>query len=274
MDVLHATTFAIPPVTAPLVVTVHDLAFLAAPEHFSARGNRFFRAGLELTRRHARLVLVPSRQTMAECVEAGIEEDRLRVVPWGVAPSTVSAAEVADVRARYRLARDYVLWCGTLEPRKNLPGLLAAFARIERQRPELDLVLVGPPGWGDAVGSGVRPSAERVHTLGRVPEADLAALYAGAAVFCYPSLREGFGLPVLEAMAAGAPVVTSSGTPMADLIGGGGFAVPATDVGALAQALLAVLGARDGFASAARSRADQYTWQATAQATQRAYDEA
>ncbi len=274
VDLLHATTFAIPPVTAPLVVTVHDLAFLSAPEHFTPRGNRFFRAGLELTRRRARLVLVPSRQTMAECVEAGIESERLRLVPWGVDPVRASPSQVELVRRRHGLGRDYVLWCGTHEPRKNLPRLLSAFARVAGERPDLDLVLVGPPGWGDSVGAGERPPVDRVHTLGRVPADELAALYAGATVFCYPSLREGFGLPVLEAMSAGAPVVTSAGTPMADLLGGGGLAVSPTDEAALAEAMLAVLADRDRYASVARVRAGEFTWRATAEATQHAYDEA
>lgn len=275
VDVLHATTMAIPPATAPLVVTVHDLAFRDDPSHFTARGLRFFEAGFELVRRHAARVLVPSRDTLQACVEAGMEQDRLRLVQWGVDPYRGGPEEVERVRRQFGLRSDYLLWCGTLEPRKNLPTLLAAFAQVATERPELDLVIVGPQGWGDALGSGQMPPADRVKLLGYVAAQDLSALYAGARAFCFPSLSEGFGLPVLEAMAAGTPVVTSTHTPMADLIGAAGLAAPALDVTALADAILTVTGpARSEFAAAARPRAAEFTWASTARATQAAYAEA
>ncbi|MFV0460111.1 MAG: glycosyltransferase family 4 protein [Actinomycetales bacterium] len=274
VDVLHATTMAIPPATRPLVVTVHDLAFLNHPEHYTSRGNRFFRAGLERTRRHARLVLVPSAHTRDECVQAGIAPERIRVVPWGVEPRRADPDAVRRVRTRFGLNHDYVLWCGTAEPRKNLPGLLAAFAQVAAREAGIDLVLVGPKGWGDAQGAGPRPPAERVHTLGFVDDADLVALYTGAEAFCYPSIEEGFGLPVLEAMGAGTPVVTSTGTPMAELVGAAGLAESAHDPTALAQALLTVLRRRDDFAAAAGPRAAAFSWEATARATEQAYRDA
>lgn len=280
VDVVHATTFAVPPAAAPLVVTVHDLAFLHDPHHYTTRGNRFFRRGLDLTVREAELVLVPSRQTAEDCVAHGVDADRIRLVPWGVAPATGTPPEVvASARLRYHLPRRYVLWTGTLEPRKNLSTLLAAFAQVARHG-DLHLVLVGPLGWGDAVGDGPRPPADRVHALGFVPDADLQALYAGAEAFCYPSTREGFGMPVLEAMAHGLPVVTSEGTPMADLIDGdgdttagpAGLAVPATSPDALAAALLEVTGDRhDELAEAASARAASRPWSLTAALTAEAY---
>lgn len=275
VDVVHATTSAIPPKRGPLVVTVHDLAFLHAPEHFSRNGNRFFRQGLDLTRRDADLVLVPSAQTLGDCVWAGIGEDRLRLVPWGVEAPRVTDQERDEVLRRHGIDRPYLLWCGTLEPRKNLPRLLEAFAEVAACERGLDLVLVGPPGWGQAVGAGPRPPADRVRTLGFVPDADLQALYAGARAFAYPSLREGFGMPVLEAMAHGVPVVTSAGTPMESLVGPAGLAVPPTDVDALAGALTEVVGAgHDRYAARAAERAAGRTWAATAAATAAAYAEA
>lgn len=275
VDLVHATSFAVPPAgRTPLVVTVHDLAFLHDPEHYSARGNRFFRLGLELTRRHARLVLVPSEQTRDECLEAGLDAARIRVVPWGVEPARAGDVEVARVRGRYGLDRPYLLWAGTHEPRKNLPTLLAAYDEVCTLA-DLDLVLVGPDGWGEQVPEPHPPPPGRVRTLGFVPQADLEALYAGAHVFCYPSSREGFGMPVLEAMAHGVPVVTSLGTPMQELVGNAGEAVPATDAAALAAALLRVGGpARDALGALARERASRRGWDATAEATVAAYREA
>ncbi len=149
IDVVHATTFAIPPKSAPLVVTIHDLAFLRDPSHFTPRGVRFFHRGLQLALRDADVVLVPSRTTYDECRDAGFGADRLRLVPHGVTVPAVEPADVARFREQHGIERPYVLWCGTLEPRKNLPVLLAAFARLREQVADLDLVLVGPAGWGD-----------------------------------------------------------------------------------------------------------------------------
>ena len=274
VDVVHATTSAVAPRRGPLVVTVHDLAFLHAPEHFSRNGNRFFRQGLALARRDADLVLVPSAQTLDDCARAGIGADRLRLVPWGVDPAGVLTTDREEVLRRHGVERPYALWCGTLEPRKNVPTLLAAFAAVAEDVPDLDLVMVGPRGWGEATATGRRPPADRVHTLGFVPDDDLQALYAGARVFVYPSLREGFGMPVLEAMAHGVPVVTSRGTPMEELVGPAGLVVPATDTGALAAALATAAGAgHDDLARHARGRAAARTWDATAAATVAAYRE-
>ena len=154
VDLVHATGIAMPPATKPVVSTVHDLAYLDYPEMFSRAGLRFFRRALELTLAEATLVLCSSRSTLARCREAGFDEGRLRHVPLGVRVDTASERQVDEMRARFRLERDYILWTGTVEPRKNLHGLLQAFAQIEMQ---IDLVLVGPSGWNEdlegAVGS-------------------------------------------------------------------------------------------------------------------------
>ena len=277
VDLVHATTLAIPPKLprragrVPLVVTVHDLAFLQAPEHFTARGNRFFLRGLELTRRLADAIIVPSRLARQECLDAGLPGGIVHVVPHGVDPDRTTPGQVTDTLARHGLHRPYVLWCGTLEPRKNVSGLLAGFARVAAERPDLDLVLAGPSGWGDALGDGPRPPADRVRALGFVSDADLAALYRGATAFAYPSLREGFGLPVLEAMAHGAPVLSTTGTPMADVAGDAGVLVT-PDADAIAAGLLEVTGPRrDELAVRALARAGEFSWQECARATAEVY---
>ncbi len=129
------------------------------------------------------------------------------LVPWGVDEPRATPAEVERVRATYHLHQPYVMWAGTIEPRKNLPTLLDAFRRLDRHG--LDLVLVGPRGWNEDLERHVGSADGRVRQLGFVPEADKRALLAGASVFCLPSLQEGFGLPVLEAMAQGVAVITS-----------------------------------------------------------------
>ncbi|HEY0870762.1 MAG TPA: glycosyltransferase family 1 protein [Acidothermaceae bacterium] len=267
IDVIHATTFAIPPKSAPLVVTVHDLAFLHEPSHFTRHGRRFFTRGLALARTQADLVLVPSQSTLDDCVGAGFDASRLRLVPHGVAVPDVSASQIAAFVSQHHLPERYVLWCGTLEPRKNVPTLLRAFAQVRRSDPSLALVLVGPTGWGD-----VPTEAAGVHLLGFLPAEDLHAAYAGARAFCYPSLREGFGLPVLEAMAHGVPVVTSSGTAMAEFVGDAGFLVDPLDADAMARGLEKAMGDRhDELAKAGREKAAVYTWNKAAELTAEAY---
>ena len=273
-DVVHATTWAVPPTRRPLVVTVHDVAFRRDPGHFTPRGVRFFERSLERTVAEADVVVVPSEATARDCVDAGIDRERLAVVPHGVRVRATTPAEVAAFRSVHGLQRPYVLWTGTREPRKNLAGLLAAFALVAESEPELDLVLVGPAGWGEdaTVPDAVRP---RVHAVGRLSWADLQAAYAGARAFCFPSLWEGFGMPVLEAMAHGVPVVTSAATSMAEVTGDAGLLAPATDAAALAEALGRAVGPEhDRLAAAGRALAARATWAAAAEATLAAYHRA
>ncbi|HXH58345.1 glycosyltransferase family 1 protein [Iamia sp.] len=274
VDLVHATAVAVPGARVPLVVTVHDLAFLSEPGHATRHGLRFFRRGIELTRRHARLVLVPSEATARECEAAGIGPERVRVVPWGVTPVAVDEAMLAAVRTRHALDRPYVLFCGTVEPRKNLPRVVQAVARLGRD--DVELVMVGPEGWNEDLAALLARLPGRARSLGFLPQADLAPLYAGAAVVAYPSLREGFGLPALEAMAQGAPVVTSVGTATEEVVGDAGVLVDPTSVPAIAAGLDRVLGdpdlARD-LGRRGRARAATFTWARTAEATVAAYRE-
>jgi glycosyltransferase involved in cell wall biosynthesis len=274
VDVVHATTAAMPPRSAPLVATIHDLAWITFPEHFTARGLRFFRRGFDLARQDADLVLCSSQATLRACAAQGMDEGKLRHVPLGVRVDPATEGEVAEVRRRYGLGRDYVMWTGTVEPRKNLSGLARAFARLERD--DLDLVLVGPKGWNEDLDATMAPVKDRVRALGFVPSEDLPPLYAGARVFCYPSLLEGFGFPVLEAMAQGTPVVTSLGTSTEELGKDAAVLVDPTDPQELASAITRVLEdeplARK-LAQAGRDRVTEYTWERTARVTLDAYRE-
>jgi glycosyltransferase involved in cell wall biosynthesis len=277
VDVVHATAVAIPPCRAPLVVTIHDLAFLADASHATRHGNRFFRRGTDLARRCARLVLVPSDATAEECRRAGFAEDRLRVVPWGVTARRVTEQEVADTRQRLGLDRPYVLFVGTIEPRKNLAGVVGAMGKITQD--DVDLVLVGPDGWNEDLGAlvaALEGTGVRVHRLGFQPPDALGPLFAGAAVFCFPSLREGFGLPVLEAMAHGTPVVTSGVSATAEVAGSAALLVDPLDTDEIAAALDRILGdtalAAD-LRTRGRARAAEFTWARTAELTVAAYAE-
>ena len=265
VDVVHATAHVASASRAPWVATVHDLHFLHEPDHFTRRGVWVFRRFLDLVRSEASVVLCPSEATRADCLEAGIDADRLRVVPWAVADPPAAPAAVDRVRRRHGLDRPYVLFAGTVEPRKNLGRLVDAFGRLGPV--DADLVLVGPEGWG-GLDTG---SARR---LGFLPRADVDALYAGAAAVCYPSLREGFGLPVLEAMAQGAAVVTSATTATAEVAGDAALLVDPEDVDAIAGALHRLLTDPELAArlrAAARDRAAAFTWDRTAAGVVAAY---
>lgn len=273
VQVIHATTIAMPPKTAPLVLTVHDLAWLNEPAHFTRRGIAFFDRGLELALKDADLVMCPSRATLRDCADHGFERDRLRLVPMGTEVSRSTPAQVAEAKRRYGLPDRYILWTGTIEPRKNLPRLLEAFKRLDTDIP---LVLAGPKGWNEDLEALVTGVKARVKIIGFVPQPDLGPLYAGAAVFCWPSLLEGFGLPVLEAMAQGTPVVTSKGTSTEEIGADAAILVDALDPDAIKDGIESVLNdpARaEELAQAGLERAGEYTWERTAALVAAAYKE-
>jgi glycosyltransferase involved in cell wall biosynthesis len=246
---------------------------------FSRQGLRFFRRALALAREEATLVLCSSLATLTHCRAEGFDEARLRHVPLGVRAHRAAPDDIERVRDAYGISGRYVLWTGTLEPRKNIAGLLRAFTLLEH---DVDLVLVGPAGWNEDLEQLLDelPSQRRarVRRLGWVPAEDLSALYAGAAVFCFPSLLEGFGFPVVEAMAQGTPVVTSHGTSTEELVAGGaGLAVDPRSPGAIAEAVARVLTDVDLAASLARrgiKRAGDYTWERSANLVAATYQEA
>ena len=273
VDVIHATTMAMPPKTSPLVVTIHDLAWLADPSHVTARGLRFFERGFDLAKKDADVVLCPSQATMEAVKSAGVDGRRLRLVPLGVSAAPAGADEVARVRSHYGLGPAYMMWTGTIEPRKNLGGLIEAFRRLDR---DLELVLVGPRGWNEDLERLTSGVENKVKVLGFVPATDLEPLYAGATVFCYPSLLEGFGFPVLEAMAQGTPVVTSAGTSTEELAGDAGVIVDPKDPDSIANGIASVLDDPSRAAklmSQGRVRAGEFSWERTAKLHLDAYAE-
>ena len=274
-QLVHATTWAVPPTRLPLVVTVHDLAFLDDPTQFTARGTRFFRRSLDRTRREADLVIVPSHVTARACAAHGIDQSRIRVIPHGVTQISLMGDAVATFRKVHHVGDDpYLFWCGTLEPRKNLAGTIAAFESFASTH---RLVLAGPAGWGDS-GMGAldnlsTQAKSRVSFVGRLSDYDLACAYAGAEAFLFPSFREGFGLPVLESMAYGTPVVSTSESPMEEFADGAGVFVDVSHPEQIAEGIARVLENRSGYAAVATEKATHYTWQESARAHGAAYQE-
>jgi glycosyltransferase involved in cell wall biosynthesis len=245
-------------------VTVHDVAFVHTPERFSRHGARVMLAGLERCRR-ADLLLVPSRATADDLATLGFDSGKVRVVPWGVEAAAVDEADLARVRDRYGLPERFVLFVGTVEPRKNLARLAEAMGYMSDAMP---LVVAGAAGWGDAP-----PSGNGVRFLGFVPPPDLPALYAAAAVFAYPSLQEGYGMPVVEAMAQGTPVVTSAGSATEEVAGGAAVLVDPHDAMSIADGIGRAIADGDRLVAAGRARAATLSWDHTADLTVAAYRE-
>ena len=261
-DLVHATSLAVPPRRrVPLTVMVHDLAWRRLPDAFPARGRRWHEAALGRATERASLLLVPSRATADDLVAAGVPAARMEVVEEGsdhLPPPDQGAA--ATVLARLGVTGAYLLSVSTIEPRKNLGRLVAAYGAARPRLPgDWPLVVVGPSGWGNDP----PPGGDGVVLAGWVADPALAALYASARAVAYVPLLEGFGLPALEAMAAGAPVVAS---PMPST-GDAALEVDPLDVGAIADALVTAAtdeDARRELADAGARRAAALTWAATA----------
>jgi len=265
VDVIHATTWAIPPAAAPLVVTVHDVAHLHVHNAFTARGARFFERALGITRDEAAAVIVPSQSTAADCLDAGIDRARITVIPHGVSVPKVPASNIAGFRAIAGLPEEYLLWVGTREPRKNLGAVLEAYRLLPDAPP---LAIVGPQGWGTDATDG--PLPEGVRVLGWLDRDDLHAAFAGAQAFVFPSLWEGFGMPVLEAMAHGVPAVTSAGTSMAEFADPE-FLVNPYEPESIAAGIARALEDNGTRGAWAKAKAAEFTWEASAAAHAEVY---
>ena len=244
-DVLHVVAGTSAPLVrgSRLVMTVHDLGPTRRPDLLpDARGRWYWGRFVPLTARFADRVIVPSRATMRDLIDlVGVREERIRVIPWGVPldPAALpTEGDLARVRAAHGLPARYVLYVGTIDRRKDYHTLLEALARLE---PGLHLVVAGTliAGRTDFPEAVTRLGlGGRVRVLGYVPEPDLPPLYRGAAAFVYPSLHEGFGLPVLEAMACGTPVVTYNTTSLPEVAGSAALLLdPPVTAEALAHAV-------------------------------------
>ena len=265
LDVFHATNFVLPPLRrARGVVTVHDLAFLHLTSTVSAASARY-RVLVPRSLQRASLVVTPSAAVADQVREAYAPSVPVIAVPHGVAPGWSTATPPSPaLRAHLQLPPEYVLFVGTLEPRKDLATLLAAHRLVPDAPP---LVLVGPPGWGAQV------DVSGCVTPGFLDDDDLRSVVTGASALVLPSRDEGFGLPVIEALAAGTPVVASD-LPVLREVGGEHVAyAPVGDVEAFADAIDTVLGS-PGDRTLGRRHAAAFTWQTSAARHREVYAQA
>jgi O-antigen biosynthesis alpha-1,2-mannosyltransferase len=261
VDVLHCPTHRAPvrsPV--PLVVTLHDIAVLRHPELFNRWTREYSRLVLPRVARAARLVIAASEFTRGELLSLlDLPDEKIRVIPHAVGPPFAAEGDAAD--------GDYVLTVGTLEPRKNLDRLVEGFERAGLNGSRL--LVAGGRGWGD-----VEVSGDRVERLGFVPDDELARLYRGASCVAYLSAYEGFGLPLVEAMACGAPVVAANAGSAPEVTGGAAVLVDPADPDAIATGLGEAVERRDELRALGLQRAQAFSWDAVARATLDVYREA
>lgn len=271
-DLVHAPTLLAPPRRGrPLVVTIHDAVPWTHPETLTQRGVTWHRRMGALAAASADAVVVPTRAVATELRDHLDLGEKVHVVAEGADTLRVPA-DAAVRREQLGVPDAYLFSLATLEPRKGLDLLVSALA--EPRAPDLPLLVAGQPGWGgvdlDATAASVGLRAGRVRTLGRLADDDLAAVLAGATALVAPSRAEGFGLPVVEAMALGVPVVCSDAPALVEVTGGAALTVPVDDVVSLADALGSVAGdaaLRGRLAEGGRTRAATFTWARAAAAT-------
>jgi len=251
VELLHCPTMRAPVRSKlPLVVTIHDVAVLRHPEAFNGWTRRYSAGTLPRVARAASAIVVGSAFSRDEAVELlHVPEEKVRVIPYGVGPPFTADGPKAD--------GDYVLAVSTLEPRKNLDRLAEGFRRSGLDG--LELRVVGAEGWG-----GVEVEGDRVRWLQDVDDEELALLYRGAVAVLYVSLYEGFGLPVLEAMASGTPVVAPAGRPYEEFAHGIAFEVDPRDVDSIAHGLQQAVSS--GSQPVGVRRAADFTWEKAVQA--------
>jgi glycosyltransferase involved in cell wall biosynthesis len=281
-QLFHGTDSLAPRTTVPTVLTIHDLSPLLFPQHHTRFHRLYSRYALPGIARRAQVIITDSAATRDDVIShLHIAPERTRVIHLGVDHARFHPCDTAQAQASVQqalgLTPPYLLAIGTLEPRKNLPALLRAYAQLAPDSPTL--VLAGGQGWGDTQLTTIVQQLgiqDRVRFTGFVPDALLPDLYTGAYFFIYPSLYEGFGLPVLEALSCGAPVITSKISSLPEVAGDVALLADPHDIDDLAQQMRILLSnaeLRMHLHDAGPIQAAQFTWQRTAQQTLEVYSD-
>jgi glycosyltransferase involved in cell wall biosynthesis len=287
VDVLHVQYTAPPFCPAPIVATIHDLAFEHLPETFTRRGKTQLRLTVRRTAKRAARIATVSEFSRADIIRTyQIAPEKIAVTYNGVEPRFNPQPQVTDeaalVRHRFGIARDFLLAVGSLQPRKNLVRLLRAYAHLRAGRPDFtpQLVITGRKLWlTNEIFAEIRRQAwaQDVIVTGYVADEELPALYRSAAALVYPSLFEGFGLPPLEAMACGTPVITSNVSSLPEVVGAAALLIDPYSENDLAQALRNIITdqpLRARLRAEGLRRAAAFTWRAAAEQTLQLYQEA
>ena len=290
VDLLHVQFTAPPFAPSPVVATIHDLAFEHLPETFNRRSYMQLRLTVRHTTKRAAHLIAPSEFTRDDIIKTyRIAPEKITVTPEAAAPrfSPASAEEILRVRNLYGIEGEYILAVGSIQPRKNLPRLIRAYSRLFRERTGVNLpklVLVGRRAWlyhetlsAAREAFGEAEIEKHLIFTDYLPETDLPALYSGALSFVYPSIFEGFGLPPLEAMQCGAPVIVGNRSSLPEVVGDAGLLVDPFDETAIFHSLAKMIDDEDlrkHLRAKGLDRARQFSWLETARLTLEAYNKA
>jgi glycosyltransferase involved in cell wall biosynthesis len=283
IDVLHSPHYTMPLMAhIPVVVTFHDMTFLMYPSYHSAIKRLFFPWIIHQSAKKSTAILSVSENTRQDAIRLlGISPEKITTT-WLGKDSIFSRIQdlgsLAHVREKYKLPQKFILNVSTLEPRKNQSTLLAAFNDLTRQNSSIHLVIAGGKGWGVqqlSQNTERQMNSDKIHWIGYVDREDMPGLYSLAEIFVYPSMYEGFGLPVLEAMACEVPVITSNTSSLPEIVGTSGLLIAPDHQAALAAAMQKLLLDRNlsaGLTQGAALQAAKFSWKDTAQKTLNVYE--
>ena len=287
VDLIHQPCFSAPLLyRGPVVITIHDIISILFPKSIPFASRMFYSKWMPISYRKASQIITISESTKRDIVKnLGIDKDKITVIPLAVDKrfgDKVSDAEVKRSKKKYKLPEKYILHIGTLEPRKNLGFLIESFSEVikDKKFDDLYLVITGKKGWYyEGLFEIVRKLnlQDRIILTGYFDEKDKPALYRGATVFAFPSLYEGFGLPSLEAMASGVPVVSSNTSSMPEVIGKAGILIPPEDRAAWVKNIKKVVldtSLQNKMKQANKEQVKKFSWEKTARKTIEVYEKA
>jgi len=271
VDIVHTSDWAEPPSHLPKVTTVHDLIPFKYPQTTTDSIRQAHKKRLHWVARESDKIIAVSRSTKEDLISVlRVPEEKIIVIPEGVESRfTPQPLELIDqIKRKYKIKGEYIFSLSTLEPRKNQAGLIKAFEIVRKMYPDFTLLLGGRTGWGE-----IPKPVEGVLMPGFISENDLPVLYSGASVFALPSFYEGFGLPPLQAMACGAPVVSSNTSSIPEVVGEAGILVDPRNTQDIAAGIITAIQKRGKLRELGLAQAAKFTWEKTAESTYSIYQE-
>ncbi len=271
VDIIHTSDWTEPPSKIPKVTTVHDLIPFKYPQTTTDSIRQAHKKRLHWVIRESEMIIAVSRSTKEDLISIlKVPEEKIVVIPEGVEsryfPQPVSQIEL--VKKKYKISGNYIFSLSTLEPRKNQIGLIKAFRELKKDYPDLQLVIGGKTGWGD-----IPEPVEGVLMPGFVDDKDLPCLYSGALVFALPSFYEGFGLPPLQAMACGTPVVTSNISSMPEVVGDAGVLIDPEKISSITAGIIEAIENAGALKKKGLEQAKKFSWEKAAKDTYKIYQE-